>query len=152
MEQEVLINQLRAIANDAIVANKIAYADIQASSQTLWSNISSGLNQQIVIEKTINDWHIKSGNTERQSVEQLCAIIEKEMAGQMDWFNGLEDSILNWCSDLDSTTEYRNYKKSRNSEIDLLPLLRKGDLATIRRVIEEFSEKDFNAMFGHLKQ
>lgn len=101
--------------------------------------------EQAECEDAINKWFRSSGLSETEAVNKLCDVLEKEMANQMDWFDSLKNMMLIRCNK--NCEEYNIYKETSTG---LFPLLRKSELAAVRRLLEEFQPHDFKDMFGSM--
>jgi hypothetical protein len=142
--------EMAAFARMARSENATAFAGIQSDFRSFSTNLLSMCNEGIEVETLINKWHADSGNTEEQSVTIICDRLFEVMHDQLEWFDGIDSYVLYTSQGLSKTPEYQAYAKSKDSKVDLFPLLRISPLETLNRVLQEFADKDFNTIFGDL--
>lgn len=142
--------EMAEFARMAQSENATAFAGIRSDLGSLSSNLLSMCNEGIEVEELINKWHADSGNTEEQSVTIICTRLFEVMKDCLEWFDGIDAQVLRTSRELSDTPEYQAYQKSKDSKVDLFPLLRISPLETLNRVLQEFADKDFNSIFGDL--
>ena len=139
------ISQLKNFVIEAKIAGETSFGELQSSLRNFSNNMHNILDEQAECEETIDKWFKSSGLSEEEAVNKLCDVLEKEMSNQMDWFDSLKNMMLSWCNK--NCAEYNFYKETSTG---LFPLLRKTELAAVRRLLEEFQPHDFQDMFGFM--